>query len=87
MDRLWEINTSRCPVSPQRIMSKKIKYSNEPIEAEIIDDFLPSPEELAAIDRAWLKEVQRRSADFDAGRMKSFPAEEVFKRVRARLKK
>ena len=25
---------------------KKIKYTNEPIEAKIIDDFLPPPEEL-----------------------------------------
>lgn len=28
-------------------MKKKIKYSNEPIEAKIISDFLPSPEELS----------------------------------------
>ena len=27
-------------------MKKKINYSNEPIEAKVIDDFLPSPEEL-----------------------------------------
>lgn len=68
-------------------MSKKIKYSNEPIEAEVIDNFLPPPQELAAIVRAWPEEAQRRSAEFEAGRMKSFPAEEVFKRARARLKK
>lgn len=37
-------------------------------------------------DRAWLDEVQRRSAEFDAGLVKSIPAEEVFERVRARLK-
>jgi putative addiction module component (TIGR02574 family) len=37
-------------------------------------------------DRAWLEEVQRRSAAFDAGLMKSFPAAEVFERVRSRLK-
>jgi predicted DNA binding CopG/RHH family protein len=28
-------------------MSKKIKYQDEPIEAKIIEDFLPSPEQLA----------------------------------------
>ncbi len=66
----------------QKFMSKRTEYSNEPINPEVVDDFLLSPEELAAIDRAWLEEVQRRSAAFDAGRMKSFPAEEVFKRVR-----
>ena len=28
-------------------MSAKIKYTNEPIEAKVIKDFLPPPEELA----------------------------------------
>lgn len=28
-------------------MSAKIKYTNEPIEAKVIPDFLPPPEELA----------------------------------------
>ena len=37
-------------------------------------------------ERAWLDEVQRRSADFDAGLVKSIPAKEVFERVRSRLK-
>lgn len=37
-------------------------------------------------DQAWLEEVQRRSADFDAGLVKAIPAEEVFDRVRSRLK-
>jgi putative addiction module component (TIGR02574 family) len=37
-------------------------------------------------ERAWLEEVQRRSAEFDAGLVKSIPAEEVFERVRSRLK-
>ena len=27
-------------------MKKNIKYKNEPIEAKVISDFLPSPEEL-----------------------------------------
>ena len=36
-------------------------------------------------ERAWLDEVQRRSADFDAGLVKPIPAEEVFDRVRSRL--
>jgi hypothetical protein len=29
-------------------MSKRIKYSNEPIKAEVIRNFLPSPEQLVA---------------------------------------
>lgn len=28
-------------------MSRKIRYSDEPIEAQVIQDFLPPPEELA----------------------------------------
>jgi len=28
-------------------MKNKIKYSDEPIEARVINDFLPSPEELS----------------------------------------
>lgn len=68
-------------------MSTKMKYTNEPVQAEVIRDFLPRPDELVAIERAWLDEVRRRSREFDAGRMKSSPAEEVFRRVRSRLKK
>lgn len=37
-------------------------------------------------DRAWFEEVQRRSAQFDTGLVKAIPADEVFERVRARLK-
>jgi putative addiction module component (TIGR02574 family) len=40
----------------------------------------------ADADRSWLEEVQRRSAAFDAGLMTSSAAEEVFERVRSRLK-
>ncbi len=47
---------------------------------------LDGPADLDA-DRAWLDEVRRRSAEFDAGMVKGVPAEEVFERVRARLKR
>ena len=40
----------------------------------------------ADVDRAWFDEVQRRSSEFDAGLVKTVPAEEVFDRIRARLK-
>jgi putative addiction module component (TIGR02574 family) len=46
---------------------------------------LDGPADMDA-ERAWLEEVQRRSAEFDAGLVRSIPAEEVFERVRARLK-
>jgi putative addiction module component (TIGR02574 family) len=37
-------------------------------------------------DRVWLDEVQRRSAAFDTGLVKTIPGEEVLERVRSRLK-
>jgi putative addiction module component (TIGR02574 family) len=47
---------------------------------------LDGPADMDA-DRAWLDEIQRRSAEFDAGQVRSIPADEVFERVRARLKR
>lgn len=41
----------------------------------------------ADADGAWLEEVQRRSAEFDTGRVEIIPAEQAFARVRARLKR
>ncbi len=32
-------------------MKNKIKYNDEPIEAKVINDFLPSPEELSLNDK------------------------------------
>lgn len=37
-------------------------------------------------ERTWLDEVQRRSTEFDAGLVKTIPANEVFERTRSRLK-
>jgi putative addiction module component (TIGR02574 family) len=47
---------------------------------------LDGPADMNA-DLTWLDEVQRRSAEFDAGLIRTIPAEEVFERVRARLKR
>ena len=47
-------------------MSKRIKYSDEPIKAEVICDFLPPPDELVA-DEAGVKvtiSLSRRSVEF-----------------------
>jgi putative addiction module component (TIGR02574 family) len=37
-------------------------------------------------DVPWLEEVQRRSAELDAGLVQTKPAEDVFERTRQRLK-
>lgn len=39
-----------------------------------------TPEEIA---RAWDEEISRRIADFEAGRTKGIPAEEVFAKIQA----
>ena len=39
-----------------------------------------TPEEIA---RAWDEEISRRIADFEAGKTKGIPAEEVFAKIRA----
>jgi len=38
------------------------------------------------LDRVWGAEAEHRYDEFLAGRAKAYPAEEVFKRIRARLK-
>jgi hypothetical protein len=47
-------------------MKKRIKYSDEPIKAEVMPDFLPPPEQLV-VDEEGVKvtiSLSRRSVDF-----------------------
>jgi putative addiction module component (TIGR02574 family) len=39
------------------------------------------------VERAWLAEAQRRSQELDSGVVETFPAEEVFAKARAELKR
>jgi hypothetical protein len=71
------------PLRPkEKLMTTKIECPNEPVNLEVVDDFFPSPEELAALDRDWLEEVQRRSAEYGAGRMKSEERAELDRQLR-----
>jgi hypothetical protein len=47
-------------------MSKRIKYSDEPIKAEVIPDFLPSPDQLVVGEEGVKVTISlsRRSVDF-----------------------
>ena len=47
-------------------MSKRIKYSNEPIEAEVIRNFLPPPEQLVLTEEGVKITISlsRRSVEF-----------------------
>jgi putative addiction module component (TIGR02574 family) len=37
------------------------------------------------LDRSWAEEAERRSAEIDAGSVKTIPADEVFRELRAEL--
>jgi putative addiction module component (TIGR02574 family) len=39
------------------------------------------------VEAAWLEEIQRRDLELEQGKVESVPAEEVFRRLRATLKK
>ena len=54
------------------------------MDGTFVDDLDELPEE--ELDRLWAEEAERRYDEFLAGRMKAYPAEEVFARVRERLK-
>ncbi len=43
------------------------------------------PENAGPLDEAWLVEIQRRSAEYDAGLIKAIPWQEVKVRARQRL--
>ena len=38
------------------------------------------------LDPAWVAEVKRRAAQFDRGEVKGIPGDEVFARIRAKLR-
>ena len=39
----------------------------------------------AAIEKAWMKEAEKRLADYRAGKIKGVPAEEVFESLKTRM--
>lgn len=69
-------------------IEKEIRSLARPEQERLLRALLEELEGPADPDaeQAWLDEVQRRSADFDAGLVKSVPADEVFESVRSRLK-
>jgi putative addiction module component (TIGR02574 family) len=44
------------------------------------------PADQKEIDAAWAEEIDRRIADYDAGRAQAIPADEVFRRLRERAR-
>lgn len=70
-------------------IESEVRGLNRPEQERLLHtllEILDGPADADA-DRAWLDEVQRRSGEFDAGLIRTSAAEEVFDRVRARLKR
>jgi putative addiction module component (TIGR02574 family) len=56
--------------------------------ADVAEQLLASLQgpEQAEIERAWSVEIEKRIRDLDVGKIKTVPAEEVFRSLRARKK-
>ena len=59
---------------------------SEPEKLELVDEILSTlaVEEAALLEDAWLAEIERRSAAYDKGRMKTVAWEKVIARARRR---
>jgi putative addiction module component (TIGR02574 family) len=55
--------------------------------AVLIEALIASVEPPTPLHPAWAAEIERRLDDLDAGRTQAVPAEEVFARIEAKLKK
>jgi len=66
-------------------MKKRIKYSDEPIEFEVVDDFLPPPEKLALKDESVKVTItlSKESVNFfkKAARKFRFPYQKMIRKV------
>ena len=54
--------------------------------AKLAERLIASLDRDPEIEGAWDEEITRRVAEFDAGRLESVPAEEVFAEARSRLR-
>jgi putative addiction module component (TIGR02574 family) len=64
----------------------ELSLSDKEALLRVLWEELDGPADVA-VDAAWLEEVQRRSREIDEGRVDTIPAEEVFARLEALLKK
>ena len=65
---------------------RELSASDKEALLRVLWEELDGPADVA-VDAAWLEEVQRRSREIDEGRVDSIPAEEVFARLEALIKK
>ena len=54
---------------------------------QLVDELIATlePDDKALLDAEWLAEIQRRSREYDAGRMQAVPWEVVKKQARKRV--
>jgi putative addiction module component (TIGR02574 family) len=65
---------------------RELSVSDKEALLRVLWEELDGPPDIA-VDAAWLEEVQRRSRELDEGLVESIPAEEVFARLEALIKK
>ena len=65
---------------------RELSVSDKETLLRVLWEELDGPPD-AAVEAEWLKEVQRRSREIDEGLVECIPAEEVFARLEALIKK
>lgn len=70
-------------------VESEIRGLSRPEQEHLLGVILEELDDLAdpTAERAWLEELQRRTAEFDAGLVAAAPMEEVLGRVRPRLER
>jgi putative addiction module component (TIGR02574 family) len=74
------------PFSTEQVISEAMTLPHD-ARALVAERLLASLEEDEPLSPAWRREVNRRTADLDAGRTKAIPLDEAFARVDEALRK
>lgn len=74
------------PITLESVTAEALQLTADE-RAELIETLIASVEPPSALHPAWEAEIERRLADLDAGRTQAVPADEVFARIEAKLKK
>ena len=76
---MWsiQVRSQPCQQSPSRFSRKPSSFRRP--SAALVESLLASLDQPdARIDELWAKEAEDRLAAFEAGRMKAYPADQVF---------
>ena len=61
--------------------------NKRPFPGVVLEATCPRVRDVVRVERAWLKEAQRRSQELDTGAVEAIPADEVFAKARDQLKR